>query len=126
MVVTALFGVFEFGRIMWYWNAAAEATTIGARLATVCSIGSGAPRRKMAEVFPRLDDIGPILETIATRDSRVRKFAGFTNWNKSGLGLRSNRGTKDEAASLYTDNMSEWLGRFRELISDEREGGSIC
>ncbi|CAI08212.1 hypothetical protein ebA3709 [Aromatoleum aromaticum EbN1] len=33
---TLLIGIMEFGRMLWTWNAAAEATRLGARLAVVC------------------------------------------------------------------------------------------
>lgn len=38
---TLLFGIMEFGRILFYWNTTAEATRLGARLAAVC--GKNAP-----------------------------------------------------------------------------------
>lgn len=34
-----LFGAIELGRVLWLWNAATEATRLGARLAVVCDIG---------------------------------------------------------------------------------------
>lgn len=36
VLVMLLFGGIEFGRLLWTWNAAAEATRLGARLAVVC------------------------------------------------------------------------------------------
>ena len=33
---TFLFGAFEMGRLMFYWNTAAEVTRLGARMAVVC------------------------------------------------------------------------------------------
>jgi Flp pilus assembly protein TadG len=33
-----LFGSIELGRVLWLWNAASEATRLGARLAVVCDI----------------------------------------------------------------------------------------
>ncbi|MBP0593737.1 pilus assembly protein [Paraburkholderia sp. LEh10] len=37
---TLLIGVMEVGRVLFYWNTAAEATRIGARVAVVCDINS--------------------------------------------------------------------------------------
>lgn len=34
-----LLGTIEFGRLLWVWNAASEATRFGARLAVVCNVG---------------------------------------------------------------------------------------
>lgn len=39
ILFTLLFGVLEMGRLLWTWNAATEATRLGARLAIVCAIG---------------------------------------------------------------------------------------
>ncbi|MGF6606654.1 Flp pilus assembly protein TadG [Paraburkholderia sp. WSM4175] len=38
---TLLIGVMEMGRVLFYWNTAAEATRLGARVAVVCDINSG-------------------------------------------------------------------------------------
>ena len=35
---TLLFGIMEMGRVLFYWNSAAEATRLGARLAVVCDL----------------------------------------------------------------------------------------
>jgi hypothetical protein len=32
-----LIGIFEFGRLLFYWNAMSEATRMGARMAVVCT-----------------------------------------------------------------------------------------
>jgi Flp pilus assembly protein TadG len=37
---TLLIGVMEMGRVLFYWNSAAEATRLGARVAVVCDINS--------------------------------------------------------------------------------------
>jgi Flp pilus assembly protein TadG len=37
---TLLIGVMEMGRMLFYWNTAAEATRMGARVAVVCDINS--------------------------------------------------------------------------------------
>ena len=35
---TLLIGIMEMGRVLFYWNSAAEATRLGARLAVVCDL----------------------------------------------------------------------------------------
>lgn len=52
LLFTAMFAVFEFGRIMLVWNEAVEATTQGARLAAVCSSTSTAPAKRMNQLLP--------------------------------------------------------------------------
>lgn len=36
VLLPMLFGVIEMGRLLWTWNAATEATRLGARIAIVC------------------------------------------------------------------------------------------
>jgi Flp pilus assembly protein TadG len=48
-----LIGIMETGRVLFYWNTAAEATRLGARLAVVCDIAdAGAVKDAMGEFFP--------------------------------------------------------------------------
>src|SRR3954452_7753274 len=35
---TVLLGIMEMGRVLFYWNSAAEATRLGARIAVVCDL----------------------------------------------------------------------------------------
>lgn len=49
---TVLIGVMEMGRMLWGWNAAVEATRLGARLAVVCSIGDSVIETRMRERLP--------------------------------------------------------------------------
>jgi Flp pilus assembly protein TadG len=47
-----LVGIMEFGRIIFYWNAATEATRLGARLAVVCDLDDSTIKSKMTALFP--------------------------------------------------------------------------
>jgi Flp pilus assembly protein TadG len=52
-----LFGIVEMGRMLWTWNAAVEATRLGARLAVVCDVDRslGAPiKSRMRAMLPLL------------------------------------------------------------------------
>lgn len=51
---TLLIGIMEMGRILWTWNAAVEATRLGARLAVVCSMDDESIRTRMQEMLPSL------------------------------------------------------------------------
>jgi Flp pilus assembly protein TadG len=59
---TMLFGVIDMGRLLWTWNAAAEATRLGARLAVVCDIGDADIKTRM---IGRLPSLGTANITIA-------------------------------------------------------------
>jgi Flp pilus assembly protein TadG len=47
LLATLLIGIMEFGRVLFYWNSATEATRLGARLAVVCSQGDADIKSKM-------------------------------------------------------------------------------
>lgn len=51
---TLLIGIMELGRILFYWNTAAEVTRLGARMAVVCDMGDTDIREKMVKLFPTL------------------------------------------------------------------------
>lgn len=52
--IVILLGAMEMSRLLWTWNAAAEATRLGARLAIVCDIGDASIKTRMAEMLPAL------------------------------------------------------------------------
>jgi len=54
--ITLLLAIMDFGRILYVWNAAAEATRWGARLAVVCDQSSAQIRSKMKIILPELSD----------------------------------------------------------------------
>ncbi|SIT50180.1 TadE-like protein [Paraburkholderia piptadeniae] len=51
---TLLIGVMEMGRVLFYWNTAAEATRLGARVAVVCDVNSSSVVRNMQQMLPIL------------------------------------------------------------------------
>jgi hypothetical protein len=53
---TLLIGVMEMGRVLFYWNAATEATRLGARLAVVCDLNDTIIKTKMKMMLPILND----------------------------------------------------------------------
>ena len=51
-----LIGIFEFGRVMFTWNSAVEATRRGARLAVVCDLDNDQIKAQMQSILPVLAD----------------------------------------------------------------------
>jgi len=49
-----LFGSIEMARLLWTWNAASEATRLGARLAVVCDVNAPVIRTRMRQMLPAL------------------------------------------------------------------------
>jgi Flp pilus assembly protein TadG len=50
--VTLLFGMIETGRLLFYWNSAAEATRFGARMAIVCDKNDSDIKTKIQQRLP--------------------------------------------------------------------------
>lgn len=58
-IVVALFlvlllGMMEMGRVLYYWNAAVEATRLGARVAAVCDVNDSAIKTRMQNILDQL------------------------------------------------------------------------
>ena len=49
-----LLGMMEMGRMLYYWNAAVEATRLGARVAAVCDVDDSAIKTRMQEILDLL------------------------------------------------------------------------
>jgi Flp pilus assembly protein TadG len=54
LLFTLLFGIIEMGRVFFYMNTAAEATSIGARIAVVCNMDAAVIKNKMRAMLPIL------------------------------------------------------------------------
>lgn len=53
---TILIGTMEMGRILFYWNSAAEATRLGARIAVVCDKSDADIKTRMRTMLSILPD----------------------------------------------------------------------
>jgi len=49
-----LIGIVEMGRVLFTWNATAEATRYGARVAVVCGLNDAAVLSRMQKILPAL------------------------------------------------------------------------
>lgn len=49
--ISLLIGCMEFGRVLFYWNTAAEATRLGARMAIVCDKNAVTIKQRMREML---------------------------------------------------------------------------
>jgi len=54
--LTLLLGIMEFGRYLFAWNSAVEATRLGARLAVVCDMNDADIKSRMKDMLPQLQD----------------------------------------------------------------------
>jgi Flp pilus assembly protein TadG len=51
VLFTILFGIMEMARMLYYWNSAAEATRLGARLAVVCDLNDADIKAHMQQML---------------------------------------------------------------------------
>lgn len=54
LMCSLLIGIMEMGRMLFYWNSAAEATRLGARMAVVCDVGDADIKVRMQQMFAAL------------------------------------------------------------------------
>ena len=52
LLLTVLLGIMDFGRILFMWNSAAEATRLGARVSVVCQPGAARVLADMQKFVP--------------------------------------------------------------------------
>jgi Flp pilus assembly protein TadG len=55
---TLMIGIMEMGRLLFYWNSAAEATRLGARIAVVCDLNDAAIKSRMQTMLSILPPDG--------------------------------------------------------------------
>jgi Flp pilus assembly protein TadG len=54
ILIMLLIGIFEFGRVMFYWNTASEAIRLGARTAIVCDVNAAGVVKRVRSLLPIL------------------------------------------------------------------------
>jgi Flp pilus assembly protein TadG len=52
LLFVLLFGIMEMSRLLFYLNTATEATRLGARIASVCTLDADAIKTRMTSLFP--------------------------------------------------------------------------
>lgn len=84
LFLTILLGVMEFGRYLFAWNSAVEATRWGARLAVVCDMNDADIRARMKQMLPQLQDANVSIDyqpggcDISNCQSVTVTISGFT------------------------------------------------
>lgn len=74
---TILLGAIEMARLLWTWNAAGEATRLGARLAVVCDMNDPGIFRRMQVMLPALQSTNVKIDYFS-QSVRVT-LAGYTH-----------------------------------------------
>jgi Flp pilus assembly protein TadG len=62
LLFSLLLGIMDFGRLLFMWNSAAEATRWGARIAVVCDkLTPSQVRDRMKKILPQLTDANIVI-----------------------------------------------------------------
>jgi len=56
MLIMLMIGIFEFGRVLFYWNTASEALRLGARTAIVCDVNAAGVVKRVKSLLPILSN----------------------------------------------------------------------
>ncbi|MBR8235885.1 pilus assembly protein [Burkholderia sp. AU42008] len=56
VLIMLLIGIFEFGRVLFYWNTASEAVRLGARTAVVCDVNAAGVVKRVRSLLPLLSN----------------------------------------------------------------------
>ncbi|WP_175775015.1 TadE/TadG family type IV pilus assembly protein [Burkholderia anthina] len=56
ILIMLLVGIFEFGRVLFYWGTASEAVRLGARTAIICDVNSAGVAKRVTSMLPLLAD----------------------------------------------------------------------
>jgi Flp pilus assembly protein TadG len=56
LLLSLIIGIMEFGRLLFYWNTAAEATRLGARMAVVCDKDDSDIKQRMRDMLTILPE----------------------------------------------------------------------
>jgi Flp pilus assembly pilin Flp len=110
-----LLGAIEMGRLLWTWNAAAEATRLGARMAVVCDINDPDIKLQMQGRLPALTAGNIQLQyfpagcTALTCQSVSVALTGYTHQPIIPLGLIGGTALSIPIPPFQTTLPKEWM-----------------
>lgn len=107
---TLLLGAMDFGRMLFMWNSAAEATRWGARIAVVCDkLTPDQVRGKMKQILPQLSDANIV---ISWQNPEGVASPGCDKSNCKGVevGIYNNPDNTSDPNNLQFDAVSPFTG----------------
>jgi Flp pilus assembly protein TadG len=129
LFLTVLLAILDFGRILYTWNAAGEATRWGARQAVVCSQGSGSVLSRMQRILPSLKatnvtvqwyDASGAVSTTCDATSCAGGAVGITGMTITPVSPAKWIGI----SSLAVPGFSTYLPR--EIMGQDANSSSVC
>lgn len=107
---TLLLGIMDFGRMMFTWNSAAEATRFGARVAVVCDkLTPDQVRTKMRRILPQLTDANIVINW---QNPEGVSSPGCSQANCKGVevSIYNNPGNPDDPNNFRIQAVSPFMG----------------
>jgi Flp pilus assembly protein TadG len=127
--LTVFLGILDFARMLWTWNAAAEATRWGARISVVCDKGAAAVLANMQKMLPQLTSSNVQIDW---HDATGNVSTSCTFANCAGVNVRitgldyqwlSPIGFSNHAA-IPMPGFSTYLPR--EIMGQDPDSGTVC
>ena len=126
---SVLLGILEFGRVLYTWNAVAEATRWGVRQAVVCEPGSSSALSRMQLIMPSLASANV---SIQWYDSSGAVSATCDSTNCAGVAVSVTGLTVSSIApinwvgfsTLTVPGFSTYLPR--EIMGQDPDSGVVC
>lgn len=107
--LTLLLGIMDFGRMLFTWNAAVEATRFGARVAVVCGKDDALVLAKMRNFLPQLSAANVVV-TWFHPEGVANASCDKTNCKGVRVSLYSNPDNPDDARNFRMQAVSPFMG----------------
>ena len=128
LLLTVLLGIIDFGRIMFLWNASAEATRVGARISVVCDIGA----KRVLSVMGKFAPVDQSTVRIDWYDSSGNVSTACTASNCVGVSVSISGLTITPVSpasfigfsSLTVPPFSTYLSR--EIMGQDKDSMTVC
>lgn len=110
LFLTLMLGIIDFGRALFTWNAAAEATRWGARIAAVCDkLTPDQVREKMRLILPQLTNANIVVNWY-NPEGVLNNACDKSNCRGVEVSIYRNAGNADDPANLRITTFSPFMG----------------
>ncbi len=107
---TLLLGIMDFGRMLFTWNSAAEATRWGARIAVVCDkLSPNQIRDKMKKILPQLTNANIVINYF-NPEGVVNNACDKSNCKGVEVSIYNNPANAADASNFRIQPISPFMG----------------
>jgi len=110
LFLTLLLGIMDFGRMLFMWNSAAEATRWGARVAVVCNkLSPDQIRGKMKMILPQLSDANIVINWY-NPEGTINNSCDKSTCKGVEVSIYNNQSNPNDAKNLKIQAISPFMG----------------